>query len=445
MIVTQFLAGISRFRAALRHRLAVGAAALAAGQYAAATLNFVTSVLMARLLGPTEYGLVALTVAYPTLIWSFVGVKSVSVLTRYVAGLRVKGENERLKAVVKLGYGLDFLISCIAFILVVGSGWWVSRHFYQRPDIAWLMVIYAASFPLFSLTGTSQAVLSSWERFKWLAVLEVLHPFTKLMLVTVFLLAGFGAAGAVIGTALAQAGIGLIMMVIATELLRREKVGLWWTALLYEAAPLRKELTAFFGWNYLMVTLSGVVGQVPLMMLGKLRGPEEAGYYRLATSLVTVGSYLEGSLGRVAYPVLSARWGAGERETLRRSLRRWTLKAGLPVALLLVATIPLLPIFVPMILGSGFRPMVLGTQIMFLGSAVSAMFFWLTAFYYSSGKVSTWVVGYGLYTVVVVGLGWLLIKLGGFVGISGLMAISKVLFTLAMLVPLRKMDAGAEF
>ena len=31
-----------------------------------------------------------------------------------------------------------------------------------------------------------------------------------------------------------------------------------------------------------MVTLSGLLTQVPLMLLGKFRGPEEAGFYRLA-------------------------------------------------------------------------------------------------------------------------------------------------------------------
>jgi hypothetical protein len=68
-----------------------------------------------------------------------------------------------------------------------------------------------------------------------------------------------------------------------------------------------------------------------------------------------------------------------------------------------------------------------------LGTAISAIFFWLNPFYYASKRINLWVSGYAFYTTLVIGLGWFVIKQWGFLGLSCLMTIGKVLFTLLML------------
>jgi O-antigen/teichoic acid export membrane protein len=422
----------NRSRVIFRHRLVEGASLLAISQYVAAALNLVTNILIARLLGPTDYGLVALAVAYPTMLWSFVSVKSISVITRYVAIFRARRELEKLKGLVKLGYSLDFFVSLIGLTLVAISSWWVSERFYRQPYLAWLMVVYAGSFPLFSLAGNSWAVLSSWERFRLLAIFEVLQPFLKLCLTVGFIAAGLGVSGVVIGMGLAQASIGLIMMIATTDLLLCEGFGAWWKASLKPVVSLKRELIGFLGWNYLLVTLSGLVVQLPVMLLGRLRGPEEAGFYRIALNIATVGSYLETSLGRVTYPSLSAWWSSEGEERIVRTLKGWTLKVGLPISATIVLVTILFPWLLPLLFGHDYRPAVPGVQVIMLGIAISATFFWLNSFYYASKRINLWVSGYVLYTILVIGLSWFVIKQWGFFGLSCLMTVGKVLFTFSM-------------
>ncbi len=205
-------------------------------------------------------------------------------------------------------------------------------------------------------------------------------------------------------------------------------------------AQMKGELLGFFGWNYLLVTLSGLVGQLPIIFLGRLRSPEEAGFYRLATSITTVGSYFESSLGRVVYPVLSARWGIEKREQIFASLRRWTLTAGLPVSLLLVVIIPLLPLAMAIFFGPAYQPAVPGIQVMVIGAAVSALFFWLSAFYYASGAVKFWTLGYALYSLLVISGGWFIIQQWGFLGIAALVALGKMAFTTLMLAMVKRVE-----
>jgi len=416
-----------------RHRLIAGAGFLAAGQYIGATLNLGTNLLIARLLGPAGYGLVALTLAYPTLLWSFISVKSVSVITRYVAVYRAQKEHEKLKAVIGIGYAADFFLSLSVSLLVGATAWWVTGSLYGYPELTFPMIVYALTFPLTSLTGSSWSILLSWERFSLLSVFEVTHPLLKLILAGGLALIGFGVTGVVIGLGLAGAINGLLMVGAATGILVREGIGPWWKASLREAMPLRKELVSFFGWNYLSVTLSGILSQVPLMLLGRLRGPEEAGWFRLATNLVTISSYIRSSLGRVAYPVLASRWGAGGQDMMVTSVWHWTRKVGIPAGLLTFAAIPILPLLMPLLFGSAYDPAVPLAQIMFASAAVGLAFFWLNAFYYALGKIKVWTLSYGLYTFAVIGLSWVIIPMWGVMGLTGLMAASEALFTLTMM------------
>ncbi len=159
----------------LNEPLAKYAGQLAGSQYIAAAIGLLTNVIAARMLGPSDYGVTALVMAYPTLLWSFVGIKSVSVTTRYIASFRAAEKNDELESICKIGFSLDFLVALVAFVLVGVTGWWVASSIYNMPQLSWLMVGYAASFPFYSLTGTSLAILSSWQRFRWLAVFQVIE------------------------------------------------------------------------------------------------------------------------------------------------------------------------------------------------------------------------------------------------------------------------------
>ncbi|HEX2930299.1 MAG TPA: hypothetical protein VHV54_11325, partial [Candidatus Binatia bacterium] len=178
------------------------------------------------------------------------------------------------------------------------------------------------------------------------------------------------------------------------------------------------------------------------MILAHLRGPELAGFYRLATSIVTAGSYLETSMSKVAYPVLSARWAADSGPSMRQALQRWTLQAGLPVGLLVLLSIPFYPMLIPIIFGTHYAPMIPGVQIMIVGAAVSAMFFWLNPFFYASAHINLWTVGYALQTLLVIGAAWFFVGQWGFVGMTALAAAGKVVFTVAMIVIFSKLTSS---
>jgi len=402
------------------------------GQVAATLIGLFTNVLCARVLGPVAFGTAALLLSFPTLVWSIAAVKSLSVTTRYLASFRATERYDEFRGICKLGYLVDLAVALIAFAVIAGTGWWVVPRLLGLQGAGWLLVLYAASYPFHSLVGTSAAVFGTWGRFRTLAALQVAQKALILAFTGGLLWAGAGWHAIVLGTAAGQALYGLLMVAMAARLLRRERVGAWWSARMGAVAALRGEIASFFGWNYLYVTSSGVLQQAPLMLLGRLAGVEAAGYYRLAISMVTAASYLETALARVTYPLLAARWETHDRSRIRANLQRWSLRAGAPAAAVLLLGIPVLPFAVSVLLDARYAPMVPGAQLMLVGAAASVAFFWMQPFYYSAGYVADWVKGFIGWMLVVVVAGYVAVTAWGYLGMSAVSALGEVGLTLSM-------------
>lgn len=395
-------------------------------------LAIMTTVISARPLGPNDYGQTAIILAYPSLLLSLASFKSITVTTRYCASFRGVDEKDKLGAICKVGYAIDFGAFVLPLLAVMLTGRWVMDRIYELPtNMFWLMAIYAASFFFLSFRGTSYAVLTAFEEFRLLALLSILDRGMTLILTVPLLAAGFGVSGMIMGIAAGNLLTGLVNLTTATALLSRHGIGAWWKASFASIQPLRSELFSFFGWNYLMVTLGGLLIQVPLMFLGKLRGPEEAGFYRLALSLKNMSAYPQNAARRVVYPRLCERWSSGKHAGFDRVLKRWTLHWGLSVGGLQLLVLALLPMIVPIFLGDGYHLMVQGAQIMVAASVVNTIFFWLPGVYYASGKIDLWTKAYGLYSALVIGLAWICIQHWGFLGLAGLVALGEVLFTVS--------------
>jgi O-antigen/teichoic acid export membrane protein len=405
---------------------------LAASQYIAAAIGFLTTALAARLLGAADYGSAALVMAYPTLLWGFVSVKTLSVTTRYLSRLRAARQYEELKSICKLGYGVDLGVALVTLLLVVATGEWVARYFLHLTSRGWLMILYAASFPIFSLVGTSWAILLSWKKFRVLALLQLCERLCTSLLVVGLLWVGLGLPGMVLGVALGQVVAGFLLAGTAARALHKDGLGAWWRAPLRHAAGLRKELMASLGWNYVTTTFTSLLDQAPLLLLGRLRGAEEAGFYRLAATLVTAASYLETALSKVAYPTLSVRWGEGATESLYEIVKQWTARQGTTAAALVVISIPVLPVVTPLIFGPGYGPAVVSAQLLLVGVAVSTLCFWLNPYYYTTGEIGLWAKVYGVYTISTLLWAWFWIPSGGLLGIVIPVTVGKIVFTAAL-------------
>src|SRR5437588_426705 len=78
-----------------------------------AALSLVQGMLVARVLGPELYGITALVMSYPDLLYSLFDAKSVEASVKYLSEFHARGERDRVLAMCKLGYIVDFVIAAL--------------------------------------------------------------------------------------------------------------------------------------------------------------------------------------------------------------------------------------------------------------------------------------------------------------------------------------------
>lgn len=424
--------------------VARGSARLAAGQYTAAALGLAATAAAARLLGPTDFGIVALAMAYPELITSALAVKSSSVTTRYLAVFHADRRFEDLGAICKVAIALDTAAYALAAGIVVLSSGMVARVFYGSSELAPLMVLYALWLPLLGGVPTALATLSVTGRFGSLAAIHVAESGLRLVLIVALVMGGFGAAGAVAAAAVAQGTGAIAKMMMASWALRQEGVEAWWRAPVSRITWLRKDLGAMVGWNYLMVTLSGVMGQLPLMWLGQIRGPEEAGFFKLATTIMTIVTHVEGALGRVVSPILATAVGGKTPAELSSLTRAWTLKLGLPLVGGIALSMTAFPFVVSIVFGNHFAGAVRTIQLVVAGTLVSGVLFWVPPYYFALGRVGSMTRIYAAGVVLALGAAWLAITHVGVMGLAAVVAAERAGFALALRAMVRSRSRGRE-
>jgi O-antigen/teichoic acid export membrane protein len=402
-------------------------------QYIAIGVSLLTSIVSARMLGPTNYGTAAIIMSFPSLLWTFVSFKPASVVTRYITAYSLSNQTEELLAICKLGYILDLAVAVIVSLFTLFGGYWIAGSIYKQPEIAWLIIIFSLSYPFSALSGTSQAILNSWEKFKWLGNLQIITKIITLSTTLIFLFIYNSISSFIIATSVSQIFTGIIYAVVAHTLLKNQGYSPWWNARLSTIRPMLREFTAFFTWNYLIVSLSGLVTQIPLILLGRMSGPTDAAYYRIATNLSTSVTYLETVPAKVIYPKISMAWESNLLDAIYiKRLVKLTWSDGLWRVLFLILGIVLLPWFIPIIYGKNYSPMIIGSQLFLLSMVSNVLFFWIQPYYFSSGKIQAYAISYMLFVVGLLTSSIIGISILGFLGVALAQVCLQNLYTLGL-------------
>jgi len=371
-------------------------------------LNVVQGVVVARALGPTEYGIAGLVLSYPGLVFALLDARSSDASVKYLGEFSSRNEYPRVLGMAKLGYVVDASVALATFSLVAVSADWISENVVKSAGLAPLILVQAAAFLPGSLSGTSRAILMTLEAFGTLARIELIATAVRVALIVGFVLSGFGVAGVIWGNALGLGLRGLIMGLAAHKSFRDFWGSTWLQGSIKELRGRGREIARFLFYNDVNSLLGLLVKQLALPLLGFFRGPTEAGYYRLGTSIASITSNLVGPLQSVAYPRLSKLQGEGKIDQVSRLTKRYALSVGLPLGALVLLVLPFVPVLIRFVYGQEFLPSAPASQLLLAGSAVWLAFFWLRPTIFAMGEVRLWT-GISALAFVLSILGFLLI------------------------------------
>ncbi|MBE9213111.1 lipopolysaccharide biosynthesis protein [Plectonema cf. radiosum LEGE 06105] len=295
-------------KADLKGRSVRGGAVTMAAQITKFVLQMGSTVVLARLLVPEDYGLIGMV----TVVIGFAELfKDLGLSTATIQKAEINHKQ------VSTLFWINFAISCVTGLVVAGLAP-VIAWFYKEPRLTWITLALASSFILGGLTVQHQALLKRQMSFTSLAKIEI----TSML------------AGVVTAMISAWYGLGywaLVFMQIATAI--ANAIGVWVACSWRPGVPLRRSgirsmlafggnMTGFNIVNYFSRNLDNI-------LIGQYWGPQQLGLYAQAYKLLLLPiNQINAPISTVALPALSSLQSEPEK------YRRYYYKA-----ILLITTI----------------------------------------------------------------------------------------------------------
>ncbi len=317
----------------LPKRMTTGGITLFMGNVAASLISAITTILVARLLGPENYGLFSLSLVVPGILQLFPTLGLNVAATRYVAFLSSQGQQERARLLVSRA---TFLVSIcgiflsVAGFLVAGSA---SSYLLHRDSLVPYLRILSVSIigQAVIQMGTSVAV----GRYAMGAAVatNILQSFFKLVAAPLLLVAGFGLEGAVTGYAASFiVAAAFIVVVLAYS---RDFVPF---SLLKKPLDDTREMFRYALPAFLGSLLVGALTFFLPVILASIASNAAIGYFQAAYNVLVPLTLLSSAVAMTLLPVTAAVDGAGgDLAAVLRGTLRYYGYLSIPMLLLLMS------------------------------------------------------------------------------------------------------------
>ncbi|HEX3036802.1 MAG TPA: oligosaccharide flippase family protein, partial [Thermodesulfobacteriota bacterium] len=313
---------------------------LLGGKTASGIFSSIQVIVVARMLGVTDYGLLVLVIAYVDTLNQLFDLRVWETATKYIVTFWSNGEKDKARSMVKLSYIIDISSGILAFVITIITAKIASRYFIHSPEAHYLIYIYAFNLLIDTANSTSDAILRVFDRFKLIAFVSSFNQFFKLVLVSIILYLG-GEIKGVLFSYVAASFLEISIRVWAvSKTLRENGVKRWWKADLSLIKDQWKGITWFLGNTSLTATLK-MAGDdyLGVLALGYFAGKEATAYYKVAKSFIKIMTRVSDPLYEAIYPELVRILSTNALKDLKKLLKYSTknlMKFTFPVAAIIL-------------------------------------------------------------------------------------------------------------
>ena len=274
---------------------------VAAGKWAAQCFSWVSSIFIARLLSPDDFGLLTMTTVFVGLV-SLLSEGGIGAAALNLPNLT----RSQLRQLNSLALGLGvcaFIGACFSANLVGG--------FYRKPELALILPVVSIPLILSSIKAVPNALLQKALRFRLISGIECLQAVTQASITLILAWIGLGYWSLVAG-------------IVAGSLVSTVAV-LFYERLAYELPRLSQLRTLYFFSSAVLVSNLSWYGysNADFVLAGRMLGSSALGVYSLAWSFATAPSQKLGAVIMRVVPGFFAKHAAA-REGIRGDLCRVT-------------------------------------------------------------------------------------------------------------------------
>jgi O-antigen/teichoic acid export membrane protein len=329
--------------------IARGTGFLAGGSFFDFAARFVIGILLARLLGPADYGLYQLATSAAAL---FAGVSSLGLddaMVRYVAILSARRDRPGVWGSIQIGVGLAVPVAVAMGVVLFLTAPTVAEGLFDEPALTPLLRLMAFVVPFLTLSNVLLGISRGFGRMDHAAFGEnVVQPVVRVVLLSVLAVVGLDVFAAVLvfGIADVASAVAFVFLIDRGFPLRPSK-----------HVEARRDLRGVFGFA-LPLWISGLINQfrrnIQVFFLGTMASTASVGVFAIVAQVNLIGHAVYRAMIVAVKPLLAQMHDRGDRTGLAHiytTTSRWLILSNVPFFLAMV----LYPSSILGLFGEGFE------------------------------------------------------------------------------------------
>jgi O-antigen/teichoic acid export membrane protein len=184
------------------------------GVAASSLISALGVIVVARILGPEEYGLVAIVLIAPNLLRTIRGLGIDQATIKYTAQYRHENKKEKIRNILAAATGFELLIGVLLSVALFLFSGFLAANILDRPDLTPLIQLASFSILGSSLFDAAQSAFTGYERMELHSTILILQAALKAALMITLILLGFGVYGAILGTTAAHLLVGALSVAL---------------------------------------------------------------------------------------------------------------------------------------------------------------------------------------------------------------------------------------
>jgi O-antigen/teichoic acid export membrane protein len=253
----------------------------------AAFLGFAQGILAVRLIGVTDWGLVATVITFASNINRFLTFRMSEVVVQRMGAALSENKKSQAAVTVKAAMLTEAATSLLAFLILLALTPWAALTLAKDIDLAPLFALYGLILLTNLAAESSTGVLQTLRQFNWIARVNMIQSAVTASLIGLAFLTGGGILEIILAFVVGKTINGLGLAFLALRELHKILGTGWWKVSLTEL-PEKRGLFTFM----LNTNLNGTVNlftrdNIPLY-LAALLSTTEVGYFKLALSLINL-------------------------------------------------------------------------------------------------------------------------------------------------------------
>ena len=278
-----------------------GGLILLLGQVSSTLLLAVGMLLVARFLGPSNYGSYNKAQSVVQIAFLIVNLGINSSMIKYIAQYRYEKKYDHIKTLIEAGGILTLLISISTTIVVYITSGFISNNIYKDPSQEILIKYFSISIIGQALVNFANGITVGYENMASKSIVQLCYSFTKSVVSPVLVYLGLGILGAVIGHSapvLISGAVGSIFVISIYSKLKHEPSQ-------FSHIHAMKQILTYGFPIYLSFLLNGILPQIYTTLLGIWETDGKIGNYGVATNFTVLVTFITTPIMTSIFPLFS--------------------------------------------------------------------------------------------------------------------------------------------